>query len=302
MKLSEKIEYGIVAGLLGLCRILPEGWVYALFRGLGIAGFHVVASRRKLAIRNLEIAFPDKSLPERKHLARKNFIQMAEAMALNTLIMSGRITDQQLLDMVETEGWENFEQLSRNTSKGLLLFSAHLGNWELMPQYLALRSGKPLNVIARKTNNALLEERVVKPLREHFGVNVFYKKNAIMKMVKALNKGENTGVLIDQRLNPPEGIPVSFFGREAGATQTTALLQIRFNIQAIPICMVKTGIHSYRFILGDPVPWTDDGRPVEDQVRDLTYIHHKIIENMIVQHPDQWFWVHNRWGLKKDDR
>ena len=203
MKLSEKIEYGIVAGLLGLCRILPEGWVYALFRGLGIAGFHVVASRRKLAIRNLEIAFPDKSLPERKHLARKNFIQMAEAMALNTLIMSGRITDQQLLDMVETEGWENFEQLSRNTSKGLLLFSAHLGNWELMPQYLALRSGKPLNVIARKTNNALLEERVVKPLREHFGVNVFYKKNAIMKMVKALNKGENTGVLIDQRLNPP---------------------------------------------------------------------------------------------------
>ena len=95
---------------------------------------------------------------------------------------------------------------------------------------------------------------------------------------------------------------MNFFGREAGATTTTALLQIRFNIQTIPICMVKTGIHSYRFILGDPVPWTDDGRPVEDQVRDLTYIHHKIIEKMIVQHPDQWFWIHNRWGLKKDER
>ena len=238
MKLREKTEYGLVAGLLGLCRILPEGWVYALFRGIGIAAYPLLASRRKLAVRNLEIAFPEKSLPERKRLARKNFINLAEAMALNTLIMSGRITDEQLLGMVETEGWERFEQLSRASSKGLLVFSAHLGNWELMPQYLALRSGKPLNVIARKTNNALMEERVVTPLREHFGVNVFYKKNAIMKMVKAINRGENTGVLIDQRLNPPEGILIPFFGREAGTTTTTALLQIRFNIQTIPIFMM----------------------------------------------------------------
>lgn len=302
MKLSEKIEYGVVAGLLGLCRILPQGWVYALFRSLGIAGYHVVASRRKLAVRNMEIAFPDKSLTERKRLARQNFINLAESMALNTLIMSGRITDQQLLDMVETEGWEEFKQLSNTSGKGLLVFSAHLGNWELMPQYLALRSEKPLNVIARKTNNALMEERIVKPLREHFGVNVFYKKNAIMKMVKALNRGENTGVLIDQRLNPPEGIPIRFFGREAGTTATTALLQIRFNIQAIPIFMIKTGVHSYRFVLGNPVPWTDNGQPMEDQVRELTHIHHKIIENVIIQYPDQWFWVHNRWGLKKDER
>jgi KDO2-lipid IV(A) lauroyltransferase len=302
MKLGENIEYGVVAGLLGLCRILPESCVYVLFRGLGIAAYHVIASRRRLTIRNLEIAFPEKSLTERKRLARQNFINLAEAMALNTLIMSGRITDQQLMDMVETEGWENFEHVNRASSKGLLVFSAHLGNWELMPQYLALRSGKPLNVIARKTNNALLEERVVTPLREHFGVNVFYKKNAIMKMVKAINRGENTGILIDQRLNPPEGILIPFFGREAGATPTTALLQIRFNIQAIPIFMIKTGTCRYRFILGDPVLWTDDGRPMEEQVRALTQIHHKIIENMIVEYPDQWFWMHNRWGLRKDER
>ena len=53
MKLREKIEYGLVAGLLGLCRMLPEGWVYALFKGLGIATYHVAASRRRLTIRNL---------------------------------------------------------------------------------------------------------------------------------------------------------------------------------------------------------------------------------------------------------
>lgn len=302
MKLREKLEYGLVAGLLGLCRILPEGWVYGLFRGLGLAGYRMLASRRRLAIRNTEIAFPDKSLAERKTLVRRNFVHMTESMALNTLIMSGRITDQRLLDMVETDGWERVEQLSQTSNEGLLFFSAHLGNWELMPQYLGLRSRKPLNIISRQTNNALLEKRVVKPMREHYGVNVFYKKNAIMKLVKALNRGENTGFLIDQRLNPPEGIPLRFFNREAGTATTPALLQIRFGIRTIPIFMIKTGVHHYRFILGEPVSWTDDGRPMEDQVRDLTCVHQKIIEDMIIQHPDQWFWVHNRWGLRKDER
>ena len=302
MKLSEKIDYGVVAGLLGLCRILPKEWVYALFKGVGLAGYHVVGRRRKLAIRNMEIAFPEKSTAERKRLVRQNFINLAETMALNTLIMSGRITDQQLLDMVETDGWERFEQLSRASDKGLLVFSAHLGNWELMPQYLALRSGKPLNVIARQTNNALMEERVVKPLREHFGVNVFYKKNAIMKMVKALNRGENAGLLIDQRLSLQKGVPIRFFGKETGATATPALLQIRFGITTVPIFMVRTGRRTYRFILKEPIQWTDNGKPMEEQVLELTHIHQKAIEDMIVCYPDQWFWVHDRWGLEKKRR
>lgn len=301
MKLSEKIEFGVVVGLLGLCRRLPDGWVYALFRGLGVAGYHVVAQRRKLAMRNMEIAFPDKSPAERKRLVRKNFVNLAESMALNTLIMSGRITDQQLLDMVEVDGWERLEQLSRASGKGLLFFSAHLGNWELMPQYLALRSGKPLHVIARENNNAMLEERIVRPLREHFGVNVFYKKNAIMKLVKVLNKGENAGLLVDQRLGLKKGISIPFFGRNAATAPTPALLQIRFNIQAVPIFMIRKDTRSYQFVVGNPVPWTDNGQTMEEQVRELTQIHHKIIENMIIQHPDQWFWMHDRWRMKQRD-
>ena len=63
--------------------------------------------------------------------------------------------------------------------------------------------------------------------------------------------------------------------------------------------MVKSGRRKYRFIIKDPIEWTDNGKPMEEQVLELTRIHQKTIEDMIARHPDQWFWVHNRWGLEK---
>ena len=168
-----------------------------------------------------------------------------------------------------------------------------------MSQYFSLRLERPLNVVARQGNNRLIDDRIVRPMREHFGVNVFYKKNALMRMVKAINKGDVCGTLIDQKLNPPEGVYVDLFGKPAPTTNSTALLQIRFDITVLPIFMVKSGHHTYRMIIEEPVPWSDNGKSFEEQVLELTRKHQQIIEKMVLQYPDQWFWAHNRWGLPK---
>ncbi|RKX47722.1 MAG: hypothetical protein DRP64_00340 [Verrucomicrobia bacterium] len=304
MTLREQLEYAATAGTLNVCRILPEEAVYALFTGFARLIYAVGRRRRTLSLRNMEIAFPEKSLSERKQFVKQSYLNLAESMAMDTLITIGRVTDKRLLDMIDVEDWNQLSQRIAASEKGLLFFTGHLGNWELMSQYLGMRikldHGKPLHVIARKTNNQLLEERVVRPLREHFGVNILYKKNALMRSVKALNRGESVGTLIDQRLNLNEGIAVEFFGRAAGTSAMPALLQIRFDITTLPIFMVKTGHRKYRFIIGDPVPWTDNGKPMEEQVLELTRIHQKILEDMIRNYPDQWFWMHNRWGLPKE--
>ena len=306
MTLREQLEYAVTTATLKLCRILPEAAVYALFRGFARLIYTTVARRRTLSLRNMEIVFPEKSLTERTKLVKQSYLNLAESMAINTLITTGRVSDKRLLEMVDVLDWGKLSQRITTSKKGLLFFTGHLGNWELMSQYLGMRikqdHEKPLNVIARKTNNQLLEERVVRPLREHFGVNILYKKNAMMRSVKALNRGECVGTLIDQRLNLQEGIPVEFFGKEAGTSGMPALLQIRFGITALPIFMVKTGHRKYRFIIGNPVPWTDNGKPMEEQVLELTRIHQKILEDIIKEYPDQWFWMHNRWGLPKVER
>ena len=262
--------------------------------------YHFVKRRTNLTIKNLEIAFPEKSLAERKALTKKCFKSLADSMAFNTLMMSGRFSNEDIMDSVEVEGWEHYEKAERESDKGICVFTAHIGNWELMPQYAALKIDAPIHVIARETTNPLLEEHIVKPMRERFGVSVFYKQNAIMRMIKAFRKGEHAGILVDQKLNPPEGIMVDFFGRPAPTTPAVAFLQRRIGVTVIPAFMVKDN-GKYKFLIKEPVVWTDNGKDNEEQIKELTQLHQQIVEDVIRDYPEQWFWVHNRWGLKKEE-
>ncbi len=304
MNLREQIEYAATAGVLKLCRVLPEGAVYSLFKGFGLLIHATAGRRRRLSLRNTEIVFPEKTPAERKLIVKKAYLNLTESMALNTLITTGKISDQRLMDMVNPTDWEKLHLRLAESETGLLFFSGHLGNWELMAQYIGMKIKKefgiPFNAIARKTNNQLLEDRIVRPSREHFGVNVLYKKNALMRSVKALKRGESVGTMIDQRLSLREGISVDFFGKAAGTSAMPALLQIRFGIPTLPFFMIKYAPRKYRFLIGDPVPWTDTGAPMKEQAQELTRIHQKILEDMIKEYPDQWFWMHNRWGLPKE--
>ncbi|MBN2684725.1 MAG: lysophospholipid acyltransferase family protein [Pontiellaceae bacterium] len=302
MKIREQLEYGLARGLLALCRTLPESWIYALFRNIGKLANRVLKRRHRLSMRNMEIAFPSMPEAERKKLVRQHFINLAESMALNALITSGRISDERINRMVEVENWEIFEEVCQNSPKGVLVFSAHLGNWELLPQYVALCKNTPIHIIARKSNNERIEERIVMPLRERFGVKILYKKNALMRMVQAARRNELSGMLIDQKLNPPNGVPIDFFGRPACTTTTPALLQIRFGLTLVPMFMARTGLRKYRLIVRPPVEWIDNGKLQEEQAKELTRLHQEVIENIIREYPDQWFWVHNRWGLKKSEQ
>lgn len=302
MKLRDQLEYTAVAGLLALCRIFPEAWVYAIFKGLGLLTYAALGARRKLALQNTAIAFPDKPLEERRLIVRSHFLNLAESMAVNALIMSGRISNDRILSMVDTSDWNKFEQILSNSSNGALVITGHLGNWELMSQYVALRlENRQIHVIARESNNPLFEERILLPLRERFGVSVFYKKNALMKIMKAAKRGALSGILIDQKLNPPEGIDVEFFGRAAGTTPSSAVLQIRFGLDIVPMFLIRSGPRAYRLIVGDPIGWTGSGEVTEAKILELTRIHQHAIEEMIRDYPDQWFWVHNRWGLRKQE-
>ena len=274
--------------------------MYALFHGLGRLSYLLIGKRRKLALKNTEIAFPERSPAERKRIVYRHFINLADSMALNTLIMAGRISNERILSMVEAEHWEILETHCRNEEKGPVVYSAHMGNWELLPQYIALRLQANIHVVARESDNPLLEQKVIKPLRERFGVNVFYKKNAMLKIMQASRRKEISGLLIDQRLNPPFGIMLEFFGREAGTTPAPAQLQFRCGLTLIPLFMVRTGHQKYRLIIKPPVPWTDTGAPLDEQVKALSLLQQKVIEEMITEYPEQWFLVHNRWGLKKN--
>ena len=117
-------------------------------------------------------------------------------------------------------------------------------------------------------------------------------------MLRALKKGDLVGILIDQNLNDRIHVKAPFFNREVNCTPTPALLQIRYKADVWPVCMIHTPSNHFKFIIGDPIPWDVDQRPEEEQVIELTRRHQATIEKMIRAHPDQWFWMHNRWKIE----
>lgn len=293
----QHIEYGAVAALLGLSRLLPERAVYGLFAGLARLLYTVLAGRRRITLCNIGIVFPEMSPRERKRLAVKAYLNIADSLALNCLIMTGRVSNERLLNLVEMEGWDEFQKRKASYKAGQLVITGHLGNWELLPQYAGLVLDEPLHVIARKTDNQILEKKIIFPLRKRFGMRVYYKQNALMHIVKAVRNGDICALLLDQKLKPPEGFYVDFFGRPAPTGGSPALLQIRFGIPVQPVFLVKTAPHRHRLIIPAPVPWEDTGQPLEEQVKELTRLHQNLLADMIKKYPEQWFWMHNRWGL-----
>lgn len=292
----EKSEYIAVRLLMALLRYTPEFVTTSLFRLFGALFFIVARSRRTMCLRNLALAFPEKSDRERRAIAWRCFLNIAEFSADSFLILSGKWTPQQIVERVDDSELSKVRRLIEHSDRGILYLTGHLGNWELLGAFGAIRGFKS-HVIARRGSNRLIDDRIVTPLRTRHGNQVFYKENAIRNTIKALKRNEAVSFLIDQKIGPREGVTVRLFGHDVLAVASCALLQIRMQPLVIPAFMVKEGRRRYRLVIGDPVEWIDDGSPRDEQVQKLTQLHQNRIEEMVRVYPDQWFWMHNRFQL-----
>ena len=292
----ERTEYAMLCGVIALLKVLPKSLIIGFFRLFGALFFLISFRRRNLTLKNLRIAFPEKSEKERLGIAKRAFVNMAEFTGDSFLIMAGKLSRAEILAMVDGSQLEKYRSMRNASSNGALHITGHLGNWELMAQYAALQ-GLESHVVARRGSNQLIDDRIVTPLRTRHGNKVFYKENAMLNTVKALKRNEAVSFLIDQKTSDREGVPVQFFGQKVTAVASCAVLQIRFNPLVVPVFLVKTAHRRYKLFIGDAVQWNDDGSPQEEQIQKLTQQYQRVIEETIRQYPDQWFWMHNRWRI-----
>ena len=298
MLIRNHIEYYFLQGLIFILRCIPINWASVILAQGSVCCFYLLRKRRHITLANLHIAFPEKSPREINKIAKNSYANLGRSIAFNILIISGRISNETIQDAIETENWSVFKDHIENSEKRTLAITGHIGNWELIPQFIALNISNKIHVIARETTNALIEQRIINPHRKRFGVNVFYKKNVMLPMLRALKKGDLVGILIDQNLNNRMHIKAPFFNHEANCTPAPALLQIRYGADVWPICLVHMKAGRFKLIIGDPIPWDVDQRPEKEQIIELTRRHQAAIEKMIRAYPDQWFWMHNRWKIE----
>ena len=287
-------EYTAYLLLKGVLRALPHRASRSLGRGLGALGAAIDLRHRRVAERNLAIAFPELSPGERRRQAAACFRHFGAVFCDTVSAM--RFDAVELCERWTLEGWEHLEAAERS-GRGALVMSAHLGHWEIAALPVGLYRGE-FHVVGRPADNPWLGRELARS-RERFGNRALDKRGAARAMLRVLHAGKLLGILIDQRVRLQDGILVPFFGRDAATTPVLAKLSLRTGAPVIPIFGFMEPGGRWRIALREPIA-PESGARADDEaaVAALTARYLAAIEREIRQRPAEWLWLHDRWKVR----
>lgn len=242
---------------------------------------------------------------KRKSMAIHNVIQglnvsecQAEAIARKSTTRLGRMFLEVLAfpkikeDINQHIYFEGKDHLNEALAlgRGVVLATAHSGNWELLGAALAL-NGFPMIAVAKKQTNVAMD-RFINEYRTLVGMHVTYK-TGVREMVKMLLAGKVIGMLMDQDAGA-DGVFVDFFQRPASAPRGPAFLARMKNSPIVPAFITENADGTHTVIIQKPI-LVDQTEEKEQDILVATQQLTKMIERHVQAYPHEWFWLHNRW-------
>jgi KDO2-lipid IV(A) lauroyltransferase len=175
--------------------------------------------------------------------------------------------------------------------KPALIFSAHLGNWEL-PAISAATYGIDSAVLYRKPNIASVDRWLRETRTASMGELISASLDAPLKLAEALERGAHVGMLVDQYYR--RGVPVTFFGRRTMANPLLARLARHFDCPIHGVRIVRLPDHTFRGDMTEEIAPARDAQGKIDVAGTMQIIT-SVVEGWIREHPEQWLWLHRRW-------
>ena len=302
--LRYRIEYLFSLLVVGALRSLSPSLAWRAMRALGRFLWRK-GYRRDIVLRNLSVAFPEKSDAWRDETGRRcyeHFSSMIVDVLLQRRMLNHGNIDKRValkgeaLRVVREHGVAGWRQ----RSTGVIFLTGHIGNWELNCGVFDLL-GIPIAPIFRGPQNPWLAE-MIKGIRLNSQGKFIERRGAVSAMVDHLGTGGNIGFLFDQEAI--HGMPVPFFGKVAPTHKTPAVLTLdhRFPI-VFGVCVRRGDFLSYELegIRLDPPEPTGDVQA--DRLRVMSDLSRRL-EEAIRRDPEQYLWGHRRWkrvGLHGED-
>ena len=291
--LRQRAELALFRLAAGSLSLLPPPAARRAAAAAARGALSIASSRRRILLRNLFTAFPEKSAAEIEDIARRSIEGFAAALV--DFLETGRLTAEEIRARVSIAGEENFAA-ARARGRGVFLLSAHFGSWEIAALAAGLM-GEPIALLVRTLDNPLLEEELAR-LRRRFGNRPIPKKEAARELLRSMSRNESVAILVDQNVIPREAVYVPFFGRLAATTPALALLHLKTGAAVVPVFMWPEGDGRYRMEFERPILAQEFGGPEVDRderVRRATARYMEVIEAAIRREPHAWLWLHDRW-------
>jgi KDO2-lipid IV(A) lauroyltransferase len=191
--------------------------------------------------------------------------------------------------LVRYQGLENF-QSAMARGRGVLVATAHFGNWEFSAFAHAYLTG-PMHVVVRPLDNPRVDA-LVERYRALSGNPIIEKKDAARSILKALKSGAAVGILIDQNVTLDEGVFIEFFGEKACAGSAFAKLAHHSGAAVVPgYALWHEDERRYAIHFEPEIEMTGDVQADTQRI-------HSRLEKAILQHADQYLWLHRRWKTR----
>jgi len=264
---------------LGSAKILSKIWWLV---------YYVDFIRKPIVKKNLKIAFPSLSIKERNTLAKqvyKNFAEFFE----DTIDYTKHPEKMNKINVKN----EHFILNALQSGKPVVIMSAHFGNWELGPRFIAGKYTK-IAAIMREIENEKINKFFLK-VRSHPNIKVIYRKKAAKEMLKAMLREKRAlGILIDQYTRSKNAVKVKFFKPDTVFNPAISKIAKATGANVVPVfCYKDNGEYTLEF----SEPRVFDRK--KDTIESFTQWQADMIEKTIRRHPDQYYWFHNRWKEPK---
>ena len=276
--------------------LFAVGFRLSYRRRLGLVGWLnaqvlcPLAGLRPKMRRNLRHAFPDMPETEMRRLLRAVPDSMARTMME---IFSGE-EFRAIATTAEITGAEGMAALdaAHRDGRAVILVSGHFGNYDV-PRAVFLGRGFRMGGLYRPMDNPLFNETYVAAIKA-IGEPLFPRsRRGMAEMVRFLRSGGMIGLLIDQRHK--QGAPLDFFGREALTPLSAAEMAMKYDALLVPVYGVRhaDGMH-FDLVVEPPIP--------HGSAEEMTQALNDSLEAQIRKHPEQWLWMHDRWGLRHAEK
>jgi len=268
---------------------------------LGSVAYYSAGKLRRVGLRNLEIAFPEKSAAERDAILKRAFRNMGRVLAYFSRVDS--LTFETIPSVLDYEPDPDFASAVEATlaaGRGRIVLTGHLGNWELQAFASPLFfDGRPISFLARKMDNPRIEAFLL-GIRTRLGNQQIDKENSAVPILRLLRRGGTIGILADVNAHPKEGVFVPFFGVPACTSTGVAILAQRSGGVIVPMLVVwDEHKGKYKTIYQDIIEPIDTGDRKRD-IEETTALCVAATERFIRAYPDQWIWVHRRWKTRPE--
>lgn len=277
-----------------IIKLIPGKYMYVLAKGIANLGFFFAKKQRNIALQSLAIAFGrEKNSREIEKIAEDCFVSIAKGGVELVFLMDRPAL---LRQRVEFSGRENLD-LALSKGRGVILVSAHFGNFPLMMAKISLEGYKIAGIMRPMRDSRV--EKIFLEKRNRLGLKTIYsqpRKACVEQSLRSLRNNELLFIPVDQNFGTG-GVFVDFFGKKAATATGPVVLALRTQAALLPCFIIRQADDTHKVIFEpalDLIQTPDYAENLKINVQRIT----SIIENYIRAYPHEWGWMHRRWKSK----